>query len=62
MALNNWSKDKGVFCHPPSSTVSSNGSCIGALVEQYGKAKVDGSTISNLRFTDGIDALAEEEL
>ena len=62
MALNSWSKDKGVFCHPPSSTVSSNASCIGALEEQYGKANIDGRTITNLRFADGIDALAEEEL
>ena len=62
MALKSWSKDKGVFCHPPSSTFSSNGSCLGALEEQYGKASIDGRAIANLRFADGVDALAEEEL
>ena len=62
MALKSWSKDKGVFCHPPSSTFSSNGSCLGALEEQYGKASIDGRAIANLQFADGVDALAEEEL
>ena len=59
MALKSWSKDKGVFCHLPSSTFSSNGSCLGALEEQYGKASIDGRAIANLRFADGVDALAE---
>ena len=58
MALNSWSKDNGVFCHPPSSTFSSNGSCFGALEEQYGTASIDGRAIANLRFADGVDALA----
>ena len=58
MALNSWSKDKGVFCHPPSSIFSSNGSCLGALEEQYGIANIDGRAITNLRFADGVDALA----
>ena len=62
MALNSWSKDKGVFCHPPSSTFSSNGLCLGAFEEQYGKASIDGRAIANLRFADGVDALAEEML
>ena len=64
MALNSWTKDKGVlvFCHPPSSTLSSNGSGLDALEEQYGKANVDGRAITNLRFADGVSALTEEEL
>ena len=45
MALNSWSKDKGVFCHPPSSIFSSNGSCLGALEEQYGIANIDGRAV-----------------
>ena len=30
-------------------------------MEYFGKANIDGRAITNLRFTDGIDALAEEE-
>ena len=60
MVLNSWGKDKGVLCQPPSSTFFSNGSCLGALEEQYGKANIDGD--ANLRYPDGLDALAEEEL
>ena len=33
-----------------------------ALEEQYEKANIDGRAITNLRFADGVDALAEEEL
>ena len=64
MALNSWSKDKGAFIlyHPPSSTFSSNGSCLDALEEQYGKINIDGRATTNLRFADGVDALAEEEI
>ena len=64
MDLNNWSKDKGVFVfyHPPSSTFFSNGSCLDALEELYGKANIDGRIITNMRFSDGVDALADEEL
>ena len=64
MALNSWSKDTGVFvfCHPPFSTFSSNGSCLDALEEQYEKANIDGRAITNLRFANVVDALAEEEL
>ena len=61
-ALKSWSKDKGVFCHPPSSTFSSNGSFLGALEEQYGRANTGCRAITNLQFADGVDALAEEEL
>ena len=62
MALNSWSKDKCVFCHILFSTFSLNGSCLDALEEQYGKASIDGRAIANLRFADGVDALAEKEL
>ena len=61
MALNTWSKDKDVFCHPPSSTFFSDRSCLGAVEEQYGMANIDGRAITNLRFADGVDALAEEQ-
>ena len=30
--------------------------------KQYGKAMIDGSVVTNLRFANGVDALAEEEL
>ena len=49
MALNSCGKDKGVFCHPSSSTFSSNDSCLGALEVQYEKANIDGRAITNLR-------------
>ena len=62
MALNSWIKDKGVLCHPSSSTFSSNVSCLCALEEQYEKANIDGRAITNLQFADGVDGLAEEEL
>ena len=29
--------------------------------KQYGKAKIDGSVVTNLRCADGVDALVEEE-
>ena len=61
MTLNSWSKDKDVFCHPPSSTFCSNRSCLGGLEEQYGMANIDGRAITNMRFSDGVDALAEEQ-
>ena len=57
MALDSSCEDKDVFCHPLSSTFFSNGSCLDALEEQYGKANIDGRAITN----DGVDALAEEE-
>ena len=38
----------------------SNGSCLEALEDQYGKANIDGRAITNLRFADGVDVLAEE--
>ena len=50
MALKSQSKDKYVFCHPSSSTFSSNGSCLNSLEEQYGKANIDGRAITNVRF------------
>ena len=61
MTRNSWNTDKAVFCHPPSSTFFLNGSCLDTLIEHFGKANRDGRAITNLRFTDGIDALAEEE-
>ena len=39
----------------------SNGSCLHALEEQYGMAHIDGRAITNLRFANGVDALAEEK-
>ena len=51
-----------MFYHPPSSTFSSNGPCLDVFEEQYGKTNIDGRAITNLRFADGVDALAEEEL
>ena len=61
MTLNSWSKDKDVFCHPPSSTFCSNRSCLCGPEEQYGMANIDGRAITNMRFSDGVDALAEEQ-
>ena len=62
MTLNSWSNDTDVFCHPPSSTVFSNKSCLDAQEEQYGMANIDGRAITNQRFSDsGEDALAEEQ-
>ena len=61
MTLNSSSKDKDVFCHPASSTFFSNRSYLDALEEQYGMANIDGRAITNLRFSDGVDALAEEQ-
>ena len=39
----------------------SNGSCLDAREEQYGKANTDSRAVTSLRFADGLDALAEEE-
>ena len=61
ITLNSWTKDKDVFCHPPSSTFFSNRSCLDALEEQYGIANIDGRAITNQRFSHGVDALAEEQ-
>ena len=61
MALNSQSKDKYVFCHPPSSTFYSNGPCLDGLEEQYGKTNINGRDITNVRVADGVDALAEEQ-
>ena len=61
MTLNSLSKDKDVFYHQPSSTFFSNRSCLDALEEQYGNANIDGRAITNLRFSDGVDALAVEQ-
>ena len=59
MTLSSWSKDKDVFCYPPSSTFCSNRSCLDALEEQYGMTNIDGRADTILRFFDGVDALAE---
>ena len=61
MTLDSSSKDKDVFCHPPSSTFFLDRSCLGAMEEQYGMANIDGRAITNLRFADGVDALVEEQ-
>ena len=34
----------------------------GCFGKTYGKASIDGRAIINLRFADGVDAVAEEEL
>ena len=51
---------KYVFFYPPSSTfferITSD-----ALEEHAGKVSIGGRNITNLRFADDIDALAEEE-
>ena len=61
MALNSQSKDKYVFCHPPSSTFFSNGSCLDSLEEQYGKVNTESRAITNVRLADGVSAPAEEQ-
>ena len=61
MTLKSLSKDKDVFCYPSSSTFFSNRSCLDALEEHYGMTNTDGRVITNLRFSDGVDALAEEQ-
>ena len=61
MTLNSWSKDKDVFCQPPSLTFFLNRSCLDALEEQYGMANINGRAVTNLRFSDGEDALADEQ-
>ena len=53
---------QGVFCHPPSSTFFSNGSCLMPRKNMSGRlVSIGGRNITNLRFADDIDALAEEE-
>ena len=61
MTLNSWRKDKDVFFHTTSSTFFSNRSCLVAVEEQYGMTNIDGKAITNLRFSEGVDALAEEQ-
>ena len=61
MALDSHSKDEYVFCHPLSSTFSSNGLCLDGQKEQYGKAYIDGRAITNVRFADGVGALAKKQ-
>ena len=61
MALNSRSKDKYVFCNPPSSTFFSIGSCLDGLEEQYRKANTNDRATTNVRFVDGVDVLAEEQ-
>ena len=46
---------KDGFCHPPSSTFFSNGSC------HDEKVSIGCRNITNLRLADDIDALAEEQ-
>ena len=54
-------KGKDVFCHPPSSTFISQRIMSDALEEHDGKVSIGGRNITNLRFANDIDALAEEE-
>ena len=61
MALNSQRRDEYVFCHPPSPPFFSNGPCLNGLEEQYGKVNIDGRAITNMRFADSVDALAEEQ-
>ena len=51
---------KDVFCHPPSSTFSRTDH-VDALDEHEGKVSIDGRNITNRRFADDIDAVAEKE-
>ena len=49
------------FCHSSSSTISLNGSCLMLWEKHDVKVSIGGRTITNLRFADDIDVLAEEE-
>ena len=52
---------KDVIFQPPSSTFFSKRIMSGTLEEHDGKVSIGGRTITNLRFADDIDALAEVE-
>ena len=52
---------KDVFFHPPSSTFFLERSMSNALEVHDGMVGIGRRTITNLRFADDIDALAEEE-
>ena len=52
---------KDVFFHPSSSTFFLQRIMSDALEEHDEKISIGGRTITNLRFADGIDALAEED-
>ena len=52
---------KDVFFHPPSSTFFLERIMSDALEKHVGKVSIGGGIITDLRFADGIDALAEEE-
>ena len=52
---------KDIFFHPPISTFFLERILPYALEEHDGKVGIGGRTITNLRFADDIDALAEEE-
>ena len=54
---------QGCLLSPTISIFFSNRSCLMPCVEEHdGKVSIGGRNITNLRFADGIDALAEEEL
>ena len=55
------SRSKDAFCHPPSSTFFLKRIMSDALEEQNGKVIIGGRNITNLRVAYDIDALAEEE-
>ena len=54
--------DRDVYVHPPSSICFWRGSWQTAALEDHeGTVSIGGRTITNLRFADDIDGLAEEE-
>ena len=52
---------QGCFLSPLPSTFFSDGSCLMLWKKYYGKVSMGDRNITNLRFADDIDALAEEE-
>ena len=57
-SIGEWFR-KDALSHPPSSTFFSN--MCDALEEHDRMVSIGGRNITNLRFADDIDALAEEE-
>ena len=62
MVQNNSQIGKDVFCHPPSSTFFLERIMSHALEEYDRLVSIGDRNITNLRFADDIDALAEETL
>ncbi|MEW8545712.1 MAG: hypothetical protein AB2693_19495 [Candidatus Thiodiazotropha sp.] len=52
-------EDKDVFCHPPSSTVFLNESCL--MPWKTAKVSIGGRNMVVLRFAADTDALAEKK-